>query len=151
MARRRPRLTRQGSPGAVPPSPLRLGRSGVHLITVGLVALTLWSLSSFVGQVITGAQIERRRQELQAEVDQIEAENEALRQRVAEAESPAYAERTAREQLGYAREGDVVVLPTFPERTAVATAPTAAPLPTPTPQPNWRGWVRAFLPPEQSP
>ena len=149
--RRRSRRANSDSSGPLSSGPFRLGRSGVHLITVGLVVLSLWSLSNFVGQVITGAQLERRKEEVQAEVARIEAENAALKQRVVEAESPAYAERIAREQLGFAREGDTVVLPTFPEHTPVPIAPTTAPLPTPTPQSNWRGWVRAFFPGDETP
>ena len=120
-------------------------------MTLVLLSLALWSLIGFIGQVITSAQMERRKQELQAENAQIEAENEHLKAQVAYAESPVYADRIAREQLGYAREGDTVILPTFPESTTVAIAPTPVPLPTSTPEPNWRGWVQAFFPPAQAP
>lgn len=149
--RRRSRRSGRNSSKRSPFKALRLGRSGIHLVTIGLVALSLWLLASFVGQVITSAQMERRKQELQAENAQIEAENEHLKAQVAYAESPVYADRIAREQLGYAREGDTVILPTFPESTTVAIAPTPAPLPASAPQPNWRGWVQAFFPPAQAP
>ena len=128
-----------------------LGRSGARLVTLGLVALSFWLLASFVGQVITSAQMERRKEELQAENAQLEAQNAFLKDRVAYVESPVYAERIAREQLGYAREGDTVILPTFPEQTAVPAAPSPAPLPTPTPTANWRGWLHAFFPPAETP
>jgi cell division protein FtsB len=133
------------------PQSARLGRSGVRLVTLGLVALTFWLLASFVGQVITSAQMERHKEALRAEIAQLEAENAALQDRIAYAESPAYAERIAREQLGYAREGDTVILPTFPEQTATPVPPTPAPLPTAPPAPNWRGWMRALFPPDQTP
>lgn len=123
-----------------------IGRSGVRLMTVGLVALSLWMLSSFVGQVIDSAGLERRKQEYQAEIAQLEAENLSLKEHVAYAESPLYAERIAREQLGYAREGDSVLLPSFPERTPVPPTPTIVPLPHPPRQPNWRAWVAALFP-----
>ena len=75
------------------------------------------------------------------------AQNERLATAVALATSPAYAEQIAREQLGYAREGDTVILPSFPQVTPTVLHPTTAPLPSPTAQANWRGWVGAFFPP----
>ena len=151
MRRYRARRTGRASSGLSLSRPIRLGRSGMHLITLGLVALSLWLLASFVGQVITSAQMERRKEELRAEVVRIEAENALLKEQLAYAESPVYAERIAREQLGYAREGDTVILPTFSESTPVPAAPTPAPLPTSAPEPNWRGWARALFPPAAAP
>jgi cell division protein FtsB len=120
-------------------------------MTLGLVALSLSLLASFVGQVITSAQMERRKDELRGEIAQLEAENAALKDRVAFAESPVYAERAAREQLGYAREGDTVILPTFPQSTAVPAMPSAVSPISPTTEPNWRGWARALFPPAETP
>ncbi|MFO7167346.1 MAG: septum formation initiator family protein [Chloroflexota bacterium] len=131
--------------------PRRLGSSGARIVAIGMVVLSLWMLASFVGQVITSAQLERRREALEAEIERIEAENAALEAEVAYAESPAYAERIAREQLGFAREGDTVILPTFPEVTPTAAAPTPAPIPSPTPRANWRGWVDALFPTAETP
>ncbi|NWG22722.1 MAG: septum formation initiator family protein [Chloroflexi bacterium] len=122
----------------------RIGNAGVHVLTLGMVVLSLWMLASFIGQVMTGAQLERRREALIAENARIEAANIALRSEVEYAESPAYAEQIAREQLGLAAEGDVVVLPTFADRPAAEVVPTPVPLPAPTPQPNWRAWVQAL-------
>lgn len=149
--RRRARRTDAAASGRAPLHPARLGRSGVRLVTLGLVALSLWLLANFVGQVISSSQMERRRAELQAENARMEAENTLLKDRIAYAESPVYAERIAREQLGYAREGDTVILPTFPEATEPPVAPTPAPLPTSIPESNWRGWVGALFPPAESP
>jgi cell division protein FtsB len=127
-------------------SPERLGRSGAHLVAIGMVVLSLWMLASFVGQVITSSQLERRRDALSAEIARLERENAELAADVAYAESPAYAERIAREQLGYAREGDVVVLPTFPDVTPEPDAPLPQPLPTPQPRSNLSGWASALFP-----
>ena len=119
----------------------RAGNTGMHLLVLVMVVLSLWMLASFVGQIMTGAQLERRREELVAENARIEAENVALRNQVGYAESPAYAEQIAREQLGLAAEGDTVLLPTFEDVPAAQAEPTAVPLPAPTAQPNWRAWV----------
>jgi hypothetical protein len=95
--------------------------------------------------VLTSAQIDRQRAEVEAEIAKIESDNAALKDQVTYAESPAYAEQAAREQLGMAREGDTVILPTFPDTPPTATAPTPAPVPTPTSEPNWRAWQQAIF------
>ncbi|WP_411854419.1 FtsB family cell division protein [Roseiflexus sp.] len=123
---------------------LRPGNAGVHVLTFVLVVLSLWMLASFVGQIMTGARLEQRRAALIAENAQLEATNRALLDQVEYAESPAYAEQIAREQLGLAAEGDTVVLPTFEDRPASDAVPTPIALPAPTPQLNWRAWVQAL-------
>lgn len=109
-----------------------------------MVVLSLWMMASFVGQIMTGAQLEQRRAALIAENARIEATNRALLDQVEYAESPAYAEQIAREQLGLAAEGDIVVLPTFEDRPASEATPTPIALPAPTPQLNWRAWIEAL-------
>jgi hypothetical protein len=108
-------------------------------------------LIGFIGQVITSAQMERRKEELRAENAQLATEIATLAVDVTEAESPAYAERILREQRGYARDGDTVILPTFPQITPTPTQPTAQPAPTSVPEPNWRRWATALFPREDPP
>jgi cell division protein FtsB len=148
---RRPRRTDTARAASALPVLARLGRPGVHLLTLLLLALALWSLAGFVSQVITSAQMERRKEELRAENAQLATEIATLAADVTEAESPAYAERILREQRGYARDGDTVVLPTFPEVTPTPTRPTEQPEPTSVPEPNWRRWATALFPPENNP
>jgi cell division protein FtsB len=142
--RRRP--SRTDSIGALTAMPFGMGRSGARLVALVLVALSLWLLANFIGQVIASARMDRQIVEKQAEMTKAEAELASLNDQVAFAESPAYAEQVAREQLGFARQGDTVVLPTLPERKAAVVAAVPAPLPAPAPQANWRGWVRALFP-----
>jgi cell division protein FtsB len=149
--RRRPRRTDTGNPASAISVFSRLGRPGVHLLTFILLALALWSLIGFIGQVITSAQMERRKEELRAENAQLATEIATLAADVAEAQSPAYAERVLREQRGYARDGDTVILPTFPQVTPTPAQPTAQPAPTSVPEPNWRRWATALFPPDNTP
>ncbi|HEX5691273.1 MAG TPA: septum formation initiator family protein [Roseiflexaceae bacterium] len=127
-----------------------MSRSG-RLVVLVLVALSLWLLANFVGQVVVAARMDRQIAERQAENAQIKTENQALTDRMQFAESPAYAEQVAREQLGYAREGDTVILPTLPEHKAAPSSAAPAPLPAPPKQPNWRGWLNAFASPASRP
>lgn len=119
----------------------------MRILTLALVVLSLWTLSGFVGQVLTSAQMERSQAEVRAQNNQIATENAMLATQVAEAASPAYAERILREQRSYAREGDTVILPSFPQVTATPSQPTSAPASTAVPVANWRGWATALFPP----
>src|SRR6266511_2165101 len=148
MRRRRPRRTNMATAASSLAGAVRFGRPGVHLLTLVLLAVSISTLMGFVGQIVDSAQLERRKDELRAENAQYATENAALTTAVAEAESPAYAEKILREQRGYAREGDTVILPTFPQITPPAAAqPTAQPAPTRAPAPNWQRWGQALFPP----
>jgi cell division protein FtsB len=122
------------------------GRPGVQLATLVMVALSAWLLMSFVGQVMTGAQMDRDKATLAVTITSLEDEKARLTAQVAYVGSSAYADKVAREQLGMAHEGDVVVVPSFPEATATPVHSTPVPLPPPPSEPNWRGWARALAP-----
>lgn len=142
---------RRGSASAEPKNmrPPQLGRSGVRVVTIGLIILSLWTLSGFVGQVLTSAQMQRRQAEVRAQNAQLATENATLATQVADAQSPAYAERILREQRGYAREGDTVILPSFPQVTPTAAQAEATPVPTAVPVPNWQRWGAALFPSDE--
>ena len=122
-----------------------LSRSGMRLIVLVLMLLTLSLLVSFGEQVVQGARMEQQRHDLESEVARLRAEHDNLEAGVAYAESDVYVEQRAREMLNLAREGDTVILPQLPP-----PAPTAAPAPealaVPPPAPNWLKWWRAFFP-----
>ncbi len=125
-------------------SPLR--RSGTYLVTLALVLLTLSLLINFGGQVLQSTRLEARRVSLATEVAQLEADNLALQSAVEYAESNANVERVAREQLGYTREGDIVILPQFPAALPTPTVVPPAIVSRPVRPPNWQQWWRAFFP-----
>lgn len=165
MKRRTPHATRnpfgllpRRRPGAATLSADRvlgaLRLSGKSALTVALAALMLIFIgllvANFVGQVMQSARLEGQRAALEAEVAQMEAENARIAGAVAFTESDVYVEQVARGQLGYAREGDTVILPRL-------VAPTAAPAPADAPPadapsadspttPNWQLWWQAFFP-----
>src|SRR5215211_6449006 len=138
MRRRRPRRSNMATAAPSWVGSVRGGRPGVHLLTLGLLAISIWTLMGFVGQIIDSAQLERRKDEVRAENAQYATENAALTTAVAEAESPAYAEKILREQRGYARDGDTVILPSFPQITPTPARADQQPAPTAMPEPNWR-------------
>jgi len=139
---------RSGSFVSPLPAPDGVGRPGARLVALVLVVLSLWLLVNFVGQVVVSARMDRQIEERQAQNERIASENAALKARAAFVESPAFAEQIAREQLGYARDGDTVILPTLPERKPAPVSSAPMPIPAPPPQPNWSGWLHAFFPQE---
>lgn len=127
-----------------PRSPIRW--NGVHGVTLVLAMLTLSLMFNFGSQVIQSAQLEARRASLAAEVAQFATQNQQLLGVVEYAESDANVERVAREQLGYARDGDIVILPQVPLPTPTPTAEKPSVQPAIIPAPNWQRWWRALFP-----
>jgi cell division protein FtsB len=125
-----------------------LKRSGTHIVALVMLLLMLSLVIHFVNQVLQSAHLEAERAALATEVAQLEAENQQLLGAVEYVESDLYVERVAREELGYAREGETVVLPRFvePTPTPLPATPAVPLLPSPTPQPNWQGWWESFFP-----
>jgi cell division protein FtsB len=110
-----------------------------------MVAVFLLFAVNFVNQIIRQAQLEQYRDTLALEVSQQVVRNAELKQQVEYVESSEYAELVAREQLGYARPGDIVMMPTYPNQTSdsVGTPMTMQEVTTTTQlpaQPNWQRW-----------
>jgi len=129
--------------------------------TLIVLVMGAFFLYSFVNQIIRQAQLEQFREEVRADVARLSSENATLQQSVEYVESNDYAEQIAREQLGYARAGDTVLMPTFPDQvvsstvSAVSTTTTLTNTinPNTTPatipptivapiEPNWMRWWR---------
>ena len=126
--------------------------------TLIVLVMGAFFLYSFVNQIIRHAQLEQFREEVRADVARLSSENATLQQSVAYVESNDYAEQIAREQLGYARAGDTVLMPTFPDQVVSSTVSTVSttttltntinPNTTTPPtivapiEPNWMRWWR---------
>lgn len=107
---------------------LRSGSRSVPSLVVGGLMLAFIGLLivNFIGQVLQSARLEDQRAQLESEVASLRDENADLKGAVEFAESDVNVERISREQLGYAREGDVVLLPQAPLATVAPAADTAA-------------------------
>lgn len=121
------------------------GRRRLSPALAVLVVVAIFFVISFVNLVVRHAQLEQYKASVQNDIATLEAENSELRQQAEYFESPDYAERIAREQFGYARVGDVVLMPTFPERTLRTpdVSPTAPTTVAPA-EPNWVDWFNLF-------
>lgn len=111
--------------------------------TIILVMVAVLFVYNFVVQVIRQTQLEQYRDQIALDVSRLKDENAALERQVTYFESRDYAETVAREQLGYARPGDTVVMPTFPDVLSkeAPVVPSATPPATPA-EPNWLRWWR---------
>ncbi len=121
------------------------GRRRLSPTTIIMVVVFLLFAANFVNQIIRQAQLEQYRDALAREVAEQATLNATIKRQVDYVESSEYAELVAREQLGYARSGDVVIMPTYPDVTTdtsdVRTATQASMPTTTTPtQPNWQRW-----------
>ena len=123
----RPRTRSTSKPGmrqSIWRIPTLFGRRRMSPATLIVLVMGAFFLYSFVNQVIRQAQLEQFREEVRADVARLSSENTTLQQSVEYVESNDYAEQIAREQLGYARAGDTVLMPTFPDQVISSTVNT---------------------------
>lgn len=126
---------------------LTLHQLMVHGITLALMLLTFSLMLNFINQVIQSSALEARKAQLAEEAARIASENRHLQGAVEYALSDAYVEQAAREQLGWAREGETVLLPQFPAiEPESKPAPEAIPMPVRPTEPNWQRWWDALQP-----
>lgn len=101
----------------------------------GGIALVV-SLSGSLWTVWKKGDIVRERQETLA---RLEAENQDLIKKLAEAQTPAFVERVAREKLGLVKPGETVVLVEKSSQQSVASSQQE------TTVPNWKKWWGLFF------
>ncbi len=71
-----------------------------------------------------------------------QAQNDELKKKIAEAESPEFIEKTAREKLGLVKDNEVVVLMDALKITSKESEDETNPLDS---DPNWKRWWRLFF------
>jgi cell division protein FtsB len=127
--------------------PNLIGISGRRLATVALVLLTASIAVNFGELVVRGADIQQKIERQRELNDAHRAEQAQLKAQLAFYQSDIHMEMVAREQLGYAREGDVVIFPSITLSETEEVAPAPAPLPAPERTLNWMRWWQALAPP----
>jgi cell division protein FtsB len=111
----------------------------------GLGLLGFLLIISLFRNVTTLMSANEKIAETQKELEAKLVENQKLQKQVAEAQSPLYKEQQARNQLGLARDGEVVLI--LPEGDVLKKI---SPLVDNTdesvlPDSNWRKWLKLFL------
>ncbi|HEY0739597.1 MAG TPA: septum formation initiator family protein [Herpetosiphonaceae bacterium] len=134
-------------------------RWGTRLILLFLMVLAGVLMVGFVRMTWMQHQINQANERQRAENEIQRARNAALQGQAEFRESDVFAEQAAREQLGMAREGETVLLPTI---VVPAASPPATQSPNPAAPttesvaaagaeeiaPNYQRWWRALFPPE---
>jgi len=134
-----------------------LRRWATRLVLFTLLGVSIGLMVGFVRMTWTRHQINLQR-ERQIAINEVQAQrNAALKGETEYRESDVYAEQAAREQLGMARPGETVLLPTV----VLPPTPTPAPAPSPTApaveqlfadseEPNYQRWWQALFPADKA-
>jgi cell division protein FtsB len=110
-----------------------------RLTTLVVLSIGLIFVISLVRSIFDFLKAEDRIQDEELKLAQLQLKNEELKKKLAEVESSEYLEKAAREKLGLAKEGEVVVI-----------LPSVTPLPEAKGQseenlPNWQKWLKVFF------
>jgi cell division protein FtsB len=115
--------------------------SPMQILLLLVLTVALYFAAAFAGELIASRRIDSQLRSISLQIGKLKADNVRLKAQVAEAQTDAFVEREARDQLGLVRPGDVPVV--------VVNAPTPSPpppAPTPTPKPHWQQWRDLLLP-----
>lgn len=124
------------------------GRTLASLALIALLLIMTGGMAvNLVNQLVIARHLERELAAANDQVASLQATTQALAARLEYERSDAAAEAWARD-LGFAREGDVVIVPERVPEVAPTTVPAVAPspVPLPPPLPNWQRWWQAFFP-----
>jgi cell division protein FtsB len=132
-------------------------RWAIRCVLLFLMLLAGGLMVGFVRMTWTQHQINQASERQRAENEAQRARNAALKGEAEFRESDVYAEQAAREQLGMAREGEVVLLPTIVVPASPSPAPqssnpaapasnAAAPPVEEAVAPNYQRWWQALFP-----
>ncbi len=127
---------------------------GAWLVLLLLASLACMLLLSFARMTWMERQINQALRQQRAANEALRIQIEQLKAEAEYRESDAYVEQAAREQLGMAREGETVLLPTV----VIPASPTPVPMTKAAPPtaasatlPNYQRWWRAFFPEDARP
>lgn len=108
-----------------------------QLAIAASIAIVVLVALSFARVIIIAYQLNVQKEALEGDVQRLRSENQALQTRVADLQTDAAVEKLARQELGWARRGDTVVVVIQRTPTVVATAVPIT-RETPTPRSAWQ-------------
>lgn len=122
------------------------GAENTGLFTALLCLGTVILAVSFIRNINVYLEGNRRLSALKSEVDQAQKEVDDIQAKVDEAQTVEYQEQLIRDELGLAREGELIlILP--PEAEVRAASPLRAQVAPHTQEddPNWKLWLKLFI------
>lgn len=112
-----------------------------NIVIIFIIALLSLSLLGNITRILSANQ---KLAEAKNKILAAQKEQEDLKRKVAEAQSPEFIEKQARDKLGLAKEGEIVVILPDPQ-TLKLLAPTHEKEETFLPDPNWKKWMKLFF------
>ena len=107
------------------------------LINLTILVIGLFLIVNLTRSILSLLRAGDKIKEAQEQVAELQFKNDELKKRLAEMQSPAYLEKIAREKLGLAKKGEVVViLPPYQPPSPPAGGENL---------PNWKKWLRLFF------
>lgn len=107
----------------------------LYWILVGVMGVFMVRLSGSVWRLWKAGE---RIKQAEADVRKQEAENQDLKKRLAEVQSPEFVEKEAREKLGLGKEGETIVV--MPDN-----ANPKSQISNPNNEANWRRWWKVYV------
>ncbi len=116
----------------------------VSLVSYGMLFLALFLSFSLVRNVVSFSKANQRLSGEEAKITQLEKEIIELESQVKSVGKNEFIEKQARDKLGLAKEGEIVVV--LPEDEVLASlAPKIPRADEFLPEPNWKKWLKLFL------
>ncbi|MBI4999588.1 septum formation initiator family protein [Candidatus Gottesmanbacteria bacterium] len=111
-----------------------------RLINIIILIIGLFLIVNLTRSIIDLLKSGDRIKEAEEKVAQLRLKNEELKKKLVEVQSPFFLEKIAREKLGLAKEGEVVViLPLNPTQSVGSGQAQNETLP------NWQKWLKLFF------
>lgn len=108
------------------------------------VFLGLLLLLSFVRNIAKISDAQKRIEKAEGRVEKLRKENEEMERRLAEVKGEEYIERQLRDNLGLAKEGEIVVV--LPDEEILRKiAPSVPEEEDILPDPTWKKWLKLFF------
>lgn len=112
------------------------------VIVLGVIVF-IFIVYSFAVRIFTAFKAGDRLTEAANRLHKLEVQNKELKAQLEEVSSPDYIEKQARDKLGLAKEGEVVMV--IPEEKIKQVLGAKKDVQEEERLPNWLGWVRLFF------
>lgn len=113
-----------------------------RVLVLLLAALFSLSLLHNISDILSADQ---KIAQASSRLDKLKQENERLEAEVKKGESPEFKEKQARDKLGLAREGEIVLVLPPPETLKIISPLTEEEEELTLPEPNWKKWRKLFF------